>query len=383
MALHLDVAENHLNKHGEELCGDSLEIVHSDDSVVIVVSDGLGSGVKANILSSITAKMAATMLGEGLVLDEVIDALACTLPVCEVRRLAYSTFSILQIFKDGTVYLAEYDCPGVYVGRHKNLRSIARQKREVGGKTIREAFFHIQEGDWIAVITDGILHAGVGGIWNLGWGPERVGKFISSQMATELDAQSVVNEIIHTCDRLYASEPGDDGMCVVIRVRQERQLTMLVGPPVNRRDDEEVARKLISGRGRKIVCGGTTSNIVSRVLSKPLYVDLDSMRDRVPPIGIIEGIDLVTEGMLTVSAAAEMLKTYPAKESLSCKCDGVSLLVSELLHADSIHVIIGRAINPAHQSPDIPVNLALKHKIVTELVGVLKEYGKSVTIEYY
>lgn len=383
MALHLDIAERHFNKHGEELCGDSFEIVHSDDSVVIVVSDGLGSGVKANILSSITAKMAATMLGQGLVLDEVIDALAGTLPVCEVRGLAYSTFSILQIFKDGRVYVAEYDGPDVYVGRHKNLRVITRQRREVGGKTIREAFFSIREGDWIVVITDGILHAGVGGVWNLGWGPERVGKFISSQMGTTADAQTVADEIIYTCNRLYASQPGDDGMCVVVKVRHERKLTMLVGPPVDKRDDEEVVRKLMAGEGRKVVCGGTTSNIVSRILDQPIDVDLDSMTDSIPPLGVIEGIDLVTEGMLTVSAATELLKAGVDMESLSSRNDAVSMLVSELLKADTIHVIIGRAINPAHQSPDIPVNLALKHKIVTELMGVLQDYGKTVTAEYY
>ncbi len=383
MDLHLDIATKHLNKFKEELCGDSVEIARSDDSLIVVLSDGLGSGVKANILSSLTTKMAATMLQGGLPLNEVINTLASTLPVCEVRRLAYSTFSILQVFNDGTAYLVEYDSPESYIGHGCKLRYVHREKKEVSGRIIKEAFFSIKKGDWIVLLSDGLLHAGIGGVWNLGWGAERVGKFLESITETEDDACSVADEFIRVSNKLYASKPGDDGTCVIVKVREKRVLSMLVGPPVNKEDDAEVVQKLFSAGGKKVVCGGTTANIVVRILGKTLSVDLQSMDEKIPPIAKVEGIDLVTEGMLTLSYVVELLKKGVRKKEVALRRDGASRLTHELLWADNIHIVVGRAMNPAHQSPDLPVNFALKQKIVDELLVFLRKKGKVVSAEYY
>ncbi|MCI2426749.1 serine/threonine-protein phosphatase [Candidatus Acetothermia bacterium] len=276
MTLHLDIATKHLNKFKEELCGDSVEIANSDDSMIVVLSDGLGSGVKANILSSLTTKMAATMLRGGLPLNEVINTLAATLPVCEARRLAYSTFSILQIFNDGMAYLVECDSPESYIGHRRKLRYVHRKEKEVSGRVIKEAFFPIKEGDWIVLLSDGLLHAGIGGVWNLSWGAARIGKFLESIMETDDDAHSIAEEFIGTSNHLYASKPGDDGTCVIVKIREKRVLSMLVGPPINKDDDTAVVQKFFSALGKKVVCGGTTANIVVRILGKTLSVNLQS-----------------------------------------------------------------------------------------------------------
>lgn len=383
MKLRLDIGVSQLNKHGEELCGDSVEVARSEDRVVIVLSDGLGSGVKANILSSLTAKMAATMLKEGLGLDEVIETLAHTLPVCEVRHLAYSTFAILQVFRDGRAYLAEYDTPEAIIGRGQDLRHVPRNERKVGDKVIREAFFDFAEGDWAVLVSDGVLHAGIGGVWNLGWGWERVANYVRIEASKGKDAESLAAELARVCDKLYASRPGDDATCVAIRVRTSRSLTMLVGPPADPRDDVRVVDKLMSAEGKKAVCGGTTGNLVARELGVGISVDLKSMDKRVPPTGIIEGIDLVTEGMLTLSYALDMIKAGVKADDLAFKRDGASRLALLLLESDEIRIMVGRAINPAHQSPDVPPSLALKHKIVDELARVLRDLGKMVEVEYY
>lgn len=383
MKYHLEIAGKQLHKEGEELCGDSLEIAAADDSLVVVLSDGLGSGVKANILSSLTAKMASAMLREGLPLEEVINTLICTLPVCEVRRLAYSTFSILQVFQDGSAYLAEYDAPDAYWGRGDRLLNLQRHEREISGRVIKEAFFQLQEGDWLVMLTDGLLHAGIGGIWSLGWGAERIGKYIESMIAVEETAAAVAAEMIRVCEKLYGGKPGDDGTCVVVKVREKRFLTMMVGPPVNVRDDETVVKRLLSSRGKKVVCGGTTANIVARITGKQLTVDLDSMNDMIPPTGKIEGIDLVTEGMLTLSYTSELLRSNPDNAQIGKGKDGASRLAAALLEADDIRIFMGRAINTAHQSPDVPPHLVLKHKIIEGLVQLLEQRNKKVTVYYF
>jgi len=381
--LHVEVEQRRLNKYGEELCGDSVEVETGPGSTIVVLSDGLGSGVKANILSSLTARMAVTMLKGGLALDEVVETLAHTLPVCEKRQLAYSTFSILQIFDDGNVYLAEYDSPPAFIGRGSRLRIVPRSERTTGDRAIKEAFFPVEDGDWIVLASDGVLHAGIGGLWNIGWGWDRVGDYICSTAARTRLASELAEELVEVTGKLYAYKPGDDATVVAVRIRRPRYLTMLVGPPVNPEDDSEVVRKLLAAPGKKVACGGTTGNIVARVLDRPITVDLTPCDKRIPPIGKLEGIDLVTEGMLTLSYTLEKLEQGVKLMDAAVKSDGSSRLTALLLEADCIHIIVGRAINPAHQSPDVPRSLALKHKIVDGLVQILRGMGKTVKVEYY
>jgi hypothetical protein len=195
MTLQLEIGQRQLNKHDEELCGDSIEVADAPESTIIVVSDGLGSGVKANILSSLTTKMAATMLIGGCTLEEVIDTLAHTLPVCEVRHLAYSTFTILQVKRDGRAYLAEYDTPAAFIGHGSELRGVERIERVVGERTVHETLFDLSLDDWVVIVSDGVPHAGIGGIWNLGWGWDKIGGYVKLAMGRGDDAQAVADEI--------------------------------------------------------------------------------------------------------------------------------------------------------------------------------------------
>lgn len=383
MTLQLDIGRRQLNKHGEELCGDSIEVAEAADSTIIVVSDGLGSGVKANILSSLTTKMATTMLVGGCTLEEVIESLAHTLPVCEVRHLAYSTFTILQVFRDGRVYLAEYDNPATVLGRGQELRGVERHARTIGERTVNESLFSLEAGDWLAIVSDGVPHAGIGGVWNLGWGWDKIANYLKLSMSRGDDAQAVADDIAGLCQRLYDSSPGDDATVLTVRVRDPHHLTLLVGPPRDRADDPEVVTRLMTAPGKRAVCGGTTGNLVARELGRSISVDLASMDERVPPVGVIDGVDLVTEGMLTVSYAVDHIRGGVRPKDLRWKRDGASRLTALLLEADEIDIIVGRALNPAHQSPDVPVNLGLKHKVVEDLVRALTGMKKTVRVEYH
>ncbi len=382
-SLFIEIGKHQLNKAGEELCGDSIEITQTKDSTIVILSDGLGSGVKANILSSLTTRIASTMLRNGCKIDEVIETLASTLPVCKVRHLAYSTFTILQIFKDGRVYLAEYDNPEAFAGGPRGARKISFQERKIGERSIKETYFTVAGGDWVCLVSDGVLHAGIGGIWNLGWGWDRVGGYIQQAASKDPTAEELALEIAGLCNKLYGGKPGDDASIVVVKVRELRAVTVLVGPPCNREDDAKVVAKLSRSAGNKVVCGGTTGNMVSRVLGKPISVDLESSDDEVPPVGVIEGIDLITEGMLTLIRVLNNLKEGATLSKIFFKTDGASRLTVFLMQADKVHFIVGQAINPAHQSPGVPPLLALKPQIINDIVKHLRRMGKKVTVEYH
>ncbi len=382
MLFHLDIGYSQLNKKGEELCGDSIEIIRTADSSIIVLADGLGSGVKANILSRITAKTAATMLKMGGQIDDVIETMIETLPVCKLRNIAYSTFSILQVFDDGHAYLVEFDNPPAYWGYDGSLLSLKRDERQVGDKVIKESHFELGVGHWLVLLSDGVLHAGIGGIWNLGWGEVHVGNYVRTLAAGGYTTNEWAEKVTVTCNKFYRGEPGDDASVVVVRLRKVRKLTALIGPPRNREDDQFVVERLTRADGVKVICGGTTSQMVGRILKKEVYVNMENLiSDVVPPTGQIVGIDLVTEGAVTLYHALQHLKED--QKNLENIKDGSGRLAKALLMADEIHFIVGLAINPVIHDPDFPVTFALKYQTVKEIADILERSGKKVMVEHY
>lgn len=381
--LFVEIGSAQIPKHGEELCGDSIAYHKSPESTIIVWSDGLGSGVKASILSTLTSKIILTMLYEKTPLEEVMQTLADTLPVCKVRKIAYSTFSILHIKKNGDTHLVEFDNPEVFWLRNGRLMHIERTERKIGKMTVQEANFRLQKGDWIIGISDGVVHAGIGGKWNLGWQWEKIASFLEVTVNPHLSACSLARKVIDTTLKLYDGKPGDDATCVVAKIRLSNRVVLWAGPPEDSKSDAMVFQKFVNYPGKKVVCGGTTGNIVSRFLGKEIRVDLESLNPEIPPIGILEGIDLVTEGVLTLSQVLKFFKENVDPEKLAFQKDGASRLYLLLCEADEVKIIGGRAINPAHQNPKLSGELSLKVRILEELEEELRKHGKIVSSEFY
>ena len=220
MSLYVETYVRSLNKSGEELCGDCVEVVRTPDSVIVVLADGLGSGVKANILATLTTKIASSMLKQGATVDEVVATLAATLPVCKVRNLAYSTFLIVQVFINKKVaYLAEFDCPDTILWRQGRIEPIIKTHRRVGDRQIREARFPVYEHDALFLVSDGVVHAGVGGVLNFGWRWQNVAQYLEKVMQQETELLQVVSLLVEVCDNLYMQKPGDDTTVVGIKLR--------------------------------------------------------------------------------------------------------------------------------------------------------------------
>ena len=183
MNMSLDIAWKSLNKKKEELCGDTVEIIKTEDSDILLLSDGMGSGVKANILSTLTTKIMGTMLKNGASIEECVTTIARTLPVCQTRHVAYSTFSVLQIYRDGKALLLEYDNPGGILIRGGHHRDVPFLVREIEGKIIREYHFNVCYGDYYVMMSDGVIHAGVGKKSGFGWPRAEVVRYVEDAVS--------------------------------------------------------------------------------------------------------------------------------------------------------------------------------------------------------
>lgn len=381
MSVYYEWGTKQLNKRSEELCGDSIVISRHSDSVTLALADGLGSGVKANILATLTTRIAMRLLENDLPLSEVVETLGKTLPVCEVRKLAYSTFAIAQFFSDGRARVVEFDTPPAILLRDRKLFPLPSNERVIAGKTIRESVLELRMGDWIVFVTDGVLNAGIGGVYPLGWGWGQVTKYLEGHAHPELSAQDLADKLAETVAELYAGAPGDDVSIVAIKARHKLVATVLTGPPAKAETDEAVLADFIKRRGLHAVCGGTTAKIASRHLGRPLDVDLETMRPDVPPIARMETIDLVTEGILTLTRTNELLQNGATRETVRFRTDGAAALVRLLLSVDHVQFVVGLAVNPVHQSPNLPGQLGMKLAVVREIAEELKQRGIEVGIE--
>ena len=384
-----DIGYKSINYYGEQLCGDHVDIVEpSDTSTVIVLSDGLGSGVKASILSTLTSKIISTMLAEGLSLEECVETIAATLPVCSVRGVAYSTFTIIHLMNHQTAELIQYDNPHVIIIRNEKNWEYPKTEMHIGGKKIYKSVIKLQENDIFIAMSDGCPHAGIGTAYNFGWKREDIVSFMEAISSAGYTAKTLSTMLVDECDKLYGQKPGDDATACVVRIRKREPMNLLFGPPSNRDDADRMMSLFFSKEGKHIICGGTTSSIAAKFLHKPLKASLNFERSDVPPIAEIEGVDLVTEGVITVSKVLEYAKDYLGEntcyEHWSLKRDGASLICRLLFEeATDINFYVGRAVNPAHQNPDLPINFNIKMNLVEELSECLKKMGKRIKVSYF
>ena len=385
----LDVGYKSIFHFGEHLCGDPVNVVDTEDGrTVVVLADGLGSGVKASILSTITSQMISTLLSNGITLKDAVESISKTLPVDKQRDVAYSTFTIADFDPNGYLNIAQFDNPEVVMLRDGKVFDFEKEKVIIGERTIYKSKIELKEGDMFAMFTDGCPYAGLGMDYNFGFGVAEIKDFLEVLNAGGANARTISSEFIDHINKLYGFSPGDDATCVIIKVKKRTQVNVVFGPPSNREDCSRMMSLFFSKVGKHVVCGGTTAKIAADYLGKELMADLNFVDSDVPPMGKIEGVDLVTEGVITMNKVKEYAEDFLGDNILyqvwGYKKDAASIL-SRLLfeEATDIDFYVGRAINPAHQNPDLPINFSIKMNIVGELMGYLKQMGKNVKGNYF
>ncbi|PID59067.1 serine/threonine protein phosphatase [candidate division KSB3 bacterium] len=382
----LDIYHSSLNKFGEELCGDQVRVAKTDRKTWVVLSDGLGSGVKANILATLTSQILITMLKEEIALNDVLETIIGTLPICQVRNIAYATFTLIEIdHEDFQFKVINFDNPRLFFlksGGH--IVKLEHLPLEAAGRKILVSEGKLEDGDFLAAISDGVWYAGLGQAFNFGWGWDNIANLMSEILKQQVKTtQTIVERVLEQTNILYGGEPGDDATLVGLYIRQRHSAFIFTGPPLREEDDAGHVKRLMAFEGRRIVCGGTTGNIVSKHLNQEIEVDLDTITVDVPPVGRMEGIHLMTEGILTIAKAMEFIREAEGDYTkLPTDINGATMLALEILYADEVNFLVGQQINPFYQNPHLPMSISIRKNIIEQLAHLLRGYNKDVTVEY-
>lgn len=384
-----DIGYHSLIKHGEQLCGDMVEVVEpNDDDYVVVLADGLGSGVKANILSTLTSKIISTMVANNMPLETCVDTIAQTLPICSVRKVAYATFTIVRIIDNKEAEIVQYDNPHVILLRNGKNFQYNETAMEIGGKMIYKSRVPLMLNDTLIFTSDGAIHAGIGKSLNFGWQRDEIIQYMEELYRPEYTAKTLSSILLDQCDRLYGGEPGDDTTVCTVKIRERKSVNLMMGPPRNPKDVHKMMSLFFGKDGKHIVCGGTTSELAAQFLGKEVKTVLEYLDPEIPPIAKIDGVDLTTEGVITMSRVLEYAKSYLKEDDIyadwNVRNDGASQIAKFLFQeATDINFFVGTAVNPAHQNPNLPINFNIKMQLVEQLSADLKNMGKHIKVSYF
>jgi hypothetical protein len=378
------------NKHNQLVCGDTIltRKMPEENRYVAVLSDGLGSGVKANVLSTMTASMGLNFIVRREPINRTAHTIMNTLPVDSVRNISYSTFTIADLYNDGDISLVEYDNPKAFILRAGQIVDIFREKIEMENSSTRSLFsshFTMQKGDRLVIASDGVTQSGIGTKqMPLGWTEKGLMKFVEDTVnrRPDISARDLARMIVIKSEQNDIGILADDTSCLVIYLREPRRLLLCTGPPFTKSKDKYLAETIKKFQGKKIVCGGTTSNILSRELNREIHVDLKKITKGLPPSSTMEGVDLMTEGIITLSALADFLEESKTPNEVKGKGPAFEMF-NLLMQSDSIHFLVGTKINTAHQDPSLPVELEIRRNVVKKIAKLLEEkFLKEVKMEY-
>ncbi|MFP4060194.1 MAG: SpoIIE family protein phosphatase [Bacteroidales bacterium] len=379
------------NHEGERICGDMFlsTRVQEEERTIAVLSDGMGHGVKANVLATLTAQMALNFTKEHKEPEKIAEIIMNTLPVCSERKMNYATFTTVDIDNKGVVTILEYDNPGAVVLRGTKVfqpewsRVVLSSERNKG-KELRTCRFLAKKEDRIVFCSDGIVQSGLGtDLFPFGWGHENLRNYLVDivKQDHQVSARKLASRIVNIANKNDGYAPKDDSSCAVIYFRDPRKLLICTGPPYEKNKDKELAEKVKKFDGKKIICGATTSDIIARELEVEIEDSMEFTDPDLPPVSSMDGIDLVTEGILTLSKVAQILKNYTP--NFSPGKGPADLIYKYLIESDEIHFIIGTHINIAHQDPSLPVELEIRRTVVKRIAKLLEEkFLKQVSLKY-
>jgi hypothetical protein len=387
----IDIFCQQMNHHGESICGDVFlsRRVKEEGRTILVLSDGMGSGIKANVLASLTASMAVNFTLEHREVQKTAEIIMDTLPVCSVRKISYSTFTIVDMEDDGFTTIVEFDNPLCLLLRGDEIfdpgwKKIVLDTEKYQGKVINICSFRAEKEDRLLFWSDGIIQSGMGSkAFPFGWGRDnlvtQVLKILKNNPFTS--SSKLARKVVSIASQHDGGHPKDDSSCGVVYFREPRKLLLVSGPPFDEKRDLDFAVKVQRFSGKKIVAGGTTAEIIARELALKFDAGMEQGDPELPPVSYVEGINLVTEGILTLSKAAKILENLKKDGRLGT--GPADLIVKHFLESDRIHVMNGTRINVAHQDPNLPVELEIRRSIIKRIVKVLEDkFLKEVTVEY-
>lgn len=387
----IEVESHYMNKNGQRVCGDVFlsRKIKEENRTVAVLSDGLGSGIKANVLATMTASMALNFTSVNKPVKDTAEIVMRTLPIDSVRKISYSTFTIVDINATGGIQIIEYGNPKIILFKGNKPMTLKKEEIDFKGHTLTNqkllsSAYNSELEDRIIVLSDGVSQSGMGhDDMPFGWDESKITGYIEHLLSQNpgISAGEMARNIVHTAIRNDQLKPKDDVTCGVLYFRKPRKMLVCTGPPFDRNKDKYLAEQIHGFEGEKIIAGGTTAQIVSRELKKDIEVNLYSGRDDIPPYSEMEDVGLVTEGILTVGRVAGILEKIDEPEQAENNAAGK--IVKQLLYHDEINFIVGTRVNEAHQDPQLPVDLEIRRNIIKKITRLLEEkFLKKVNIEF-
>ena len=379
------------NHEGERICGDVFlsERIKSDERTIVVLSDGMGHGVKANMLATLTSTMALNFTKEHKDVNRIADIIMNTLPVCSKRHISYSTFTTIDIESDGKTTILEYDNPETIIIRKNQIfnpgwQCVILDSEKNAGKVLKNCTFYAQKEDRIIFCSDGITQSGLGSQkYPFGWGHDNLENFTKRLINNnqQISASKLAGKVVNMAYQNDGYKAKDDASCASIYFREPRKLLICTGPPYEEERDKQLSDVVKNFEGKKILCGATTGDIIARELNLEIEDSFEFHDPDLPPIAYMPGIDLVTEGILTLSKVSEILKVYNNNYMLGKgPADQIIKLIKE---SDEIHFVIGTHVNIAHQDPNLPVELEIRRTVVRRIAETLEEkFLKEVSMKF-
>ncbi len=379
--------------HGEaRVCGDVFisRRIKEEGRIIVVLSDGMGHGIKANMLATLTATLAVNFTQEHKGVQKSIELIMKTLPVDSVKNMNYSTFTIVEIDVDSEVHIMEYENPKTLILRGHKLHEpewncvVLQGDKNAGREVLTTSFRPVKE-DRIVFCSDGVTQSGLGSEkYHMGWGLDNLKRFVEEVIREENDISAVrlSNKVINKANQNDNFHPLDDISCGVIYFREPRKLMIFTGPPQDPAIDPMFTGLLRQFEGKKIICGATTGDMVAREWEEQITDSQEIIDPDLPPVSSMKGVDLITEGILTLSKVSELLKKYNNNYQLGK--GPADEIVRYLLESDEIHFLVGTNINTAHQDPTMPIELELRRTVVHRITRTLEEkFLKEVTMKFF
>lgn len=377
--------------HEERICGDVFlsRKIDGKQRVIGVLSDGMGHGVKANVLATLTSTMALNFTIEHKSPNAITEIIMNALPVCSQRKMSYATFTIVDIDLIREVTIIEYDNPQTIVISGKELfepewQCIVPEMKQANIKEILTCRFKPLKEDRIIFWSDGVTQSGLGtDEYPRGWGIEEATRFVHKVVTSDpqISADKLAAKVVNMAASIDGWKLKDDASCAVIYFRTPRKLLICTGPPYEETNDHLLASKLKYFDGKKIVCGATTANIIARELKLPISDSSTSLDPDLPPTSAMPGVDLVSEGILTLSKAFSILENYD-EDSVPGK-GPADIIVQHMANSDEITFLVGTRVNEAHQDPALPVELELRRTLIKRITKILEDkFLKEVNVQY-
>jgi len=390
---HIEIDFNQKQPSGQIVCGDVFisKLIKEDGRTILVLSDGVGHGVKANVLATMTATMALNYTALYKRPEAAARIIMEALPRDSAGVKTYATFTIIELESDGMVRIVNYDNPKSVITRNgvpftptkEYLLNITGVENV--GKVLRCREFRANKEDRIVFMTDGITQSGMENEkMRMGWGQENVETYVVQQLARSHDvsASRLSKKILNKAIQNDGFHLRDDASCGVIYFRDPREMLLVTGPPFFHAKDQDFARRIEDYQGIKIVCGGTTAEIIARELNQEIETEISLSNPYALPKYSLAGFHLVTEGILTIGKVEELLENYDSEQKYGNS--EAEEIVKQLMLHDRILVLVGTRINWAHHDPDQPVEMEIRKFVVKRIVKLLEEkFFKEVVVNFY